>query len=893
MHPRITPLILLILILALTLPVFTEAAPATGNARQGLTAPPTTTTAAPVTTVACTAPCQCLAYADAVSQWGASGFTQCAEHPCEVTRSATGAPVEKFCYKQKLAAASASTTTALVRMDRTLPATVKTTPPQVAVTRTLPMTTTTTAQFADLQAHSLKTFTWGTFRPLVINVGATEKYPSLDTSSPYFAGRFGSQEKNSAVITFSSLEVDEINDDLAGYFSGTTVHTNPLWGETDTSIINRNATKKYVNFRWTTAEKDVKGALFQISRYPFPADPVHWQNQYVPGIVGSGQVKVERTQYDENIATDYRYFRINFAKAANRNPGLPPYFDGTASITQDSQGIGEAQQMTKIPLLNTAMVMTDYSVGSFNFGLPSAFVPMASDDMTPFELGNPNENLQLSCADCFSLRPFTALETSISGLEQTYYVRVVPIHADGKAGLPTLPVTVTVQRPKACPNGVTNVQINPPSVKILSFTPTLFAPHDRFPGGPQYFVAIKDPDNCTQKTQSPVNTPTTYVVGSPCYDFMTFAHGQAGWHWFIPPADESHWYDFLPGFLVDIISALNDTYTIISQTWNDAQDFAAEMTAKGWSILLTAGIYQCEDHKECLNAVRSGQSAALSAIGIPPNLPTYDQMMDAGADYLIQVTADELGAGEAYEGMPEEVKAKIRSESKTFAKELVGAQSSSRKDQLSSAVGTWFMPDPLYNSPHPATVMVRAYNPAGNPRSTSRVTITVTDSAGLYKPRQMAVPLLAPGEGVAIPVVLSEDYAPFKGGTNCPNDYPDDSSKYPCYMWKWLVHRDNDHPSDTFSVSVQYAYPMSTGQDSFTLSNLGPDSSGKTLTGLLQMDPGTQNCPATSSVIIYPQGWTMKLDGKKVDPESMDPGFLTVGAADGVIRTTCTLPEVC
>jgi hypothetical protein len=891
MLPRFARCILILLIiLAVTIPVFSAAASPTGNGRIALTAPPVTTTLAPVTTVACIAPCQCLVYADAVSLWGNSGFSQCAEHPCEVSRSVTGAPAEKYCYKQKLAAAPVSTTPALVRMDRTLPTTAQTTIARVAITRTLPMTTTTLAQRADVPVPGIRTFGNGSFQQLGIEVGKTKIYPSLDTSSPYFAGQFtipGGEKKFSGPVTISYLEVNQYSGTLPSYTNW------PGWGDQESFMIGSGAKEFTTNFRWATAEPDVKGALFQVSRYPFPADPVHWQNQYVPGLVGSGQVSEDHIGYDENTATDYRYFRINFARAANRNPGLPPYFDGTASITQDSQGLGEAQQMTKIPLLNTAIVMTDYSVGSFNFGLPSAFVAMASDEMTPYELGNPNENLQLSCADCLSLRPFTPLETSVSGTEQTYFVRVVPLHADGKAGVPTLPVTVTVQRPKACPAGVTNVQINPPSVKILSFTPTLFAPHDRFPGGPQYFVAIKDPDNCTQKTQSPVNTPTTYVVGSPCYDFMTFAHGQAGWHWFIPPADESHWYDFLPGFLVDIISALNDTYTIISQTWNDAQDFAAEMTAKGWSILLTAGIYQCEDHKECLNAVRSGQSAALSAIGIPPNLPTYDQMMDAGADYLIQVTADELGAGEAYEGMPEEVKARIRSESKTFAKELVGAQSSSRKDQLSSAVGTWFMPDPLYNSPHPATVMVRVYNPAGNPRSTSRVTITVTDSAGLYRPRQMAVPLLAPGEGVAIPVVLSEDYAPFKGGTNCPNDYPDDSSQYPCYMWKWLVHRDNDLPSDTFSASVQYAYPMSAGQDSFTLSNLGPDSSGKTLTGLLQTDPGTQNCPATSSVITYPQGWTMKLDSKTVDPEAMDPDFLTVGAGDGIIRTTCKLPEVC
>ncbi len=498
MHSRVSYGILILCILAATIPVFAAAAPVvTGNARVALTLAPATTTPVPVTTVACVAPCQCLAYADAITLWGDGGFTQCAEHPCEVSRSVTGAPVEKYCYKQK-PVTSATTPVAPVRVDRTLPATVPTTPAQLSVSRTLPTPTATLVPIADVPAPALTSFIWGTYRPLVISVGTKEKYPPLDTSSPYFAGQLASEKTPTikTVITFSSLEVDEINDDLLGYFSGNTVHTNPQWGETDTSIISREAKEKNVNFRWTTAEKGVTGALYQISRYPFPADAGHWQNQYVPGLVGSGQVKEERVRYEDGSGAEYRYFRVNFARAANRNPGLPPYFDGTASLKQDDQGIGEVQQVTKIPLLNTGLVMMDYSVGSFHFGLPSGIV--ASGELTQNELGNPNANLLLSCTDCVDLRPSTPLETAVSGTEQTYYVRVVPIHADGNAGLPTLPVTVTIQRPKPCPTGVTNLQISPPSVKVLSFTPTLFTPHDRFPGGPQYFVAIKDPDNCTQ-----------------------------------------------------------------------------------------------------------------------------------------------------------------------------------------------------------------------------------------------------------------------------------------------------------------------------------------------------------------------------------------------------------
>jgi hypothetical protein len=738
----------------------------------------------------------------------------------------------------------------------------------------------------------------------------------MDVSSPYFARQFISDQqkpKTAVPVTFSYLEVDEANANLDEYFATQVIATG-VWGDNDTSIIDRNTTKQYVNFRWVTAEKDVKAALFQVSRYPFPADPENWQNKYVPGIVGSGQVNEEHTRYDEDIAADYHYFRINFARAANRNPGLPPYFDGTVSLDQDNNGIGEVQQVTKVPFLNTAIITKEVSLGSFKLGLPAGLVSMASEELTQSELGNPNENLKLSCSECLNLRTFTPLEVTLSGTEQTYYVRVVPVHANGVAGKPTLPVRVNVQRPHPCPTGATsNVLINPPSAKVLSFIPTLFTPDEMYAGGPQYFVAIKDPDNCTQKSFSfstsgsqsggfgagfqttPTPDPMVYGPDSPCYGFMNAAQGKVGYHWYVPPEEESHWYDFLPDFIVDFFDALNTVVNAISLTWNMIQDFAAMMTAKIWSYLLTGGLYHCEDHPECLSVVRSGQSVALAAIGVPPTLPTYDELMDAGVEYLIQVTADELGAGEIYEGLPDEVKAEIRSGSKNFAKELVGAQSTARKNQLSESIGSWFMPDPLYNYPHPATAIVRVYNPSGNPQTTSRVLIQVTDSAGLYSPsRLQVVPPLAPGEGVAIPVVLTENYDPFMDHPEtCPNDYHD-NPEYPCYMWKWLVERTNKISSDTFQVSLQYPGVMPGYGDSFTAVDLKPDSDGKKLTQYLHLDSGTKDgaCIINSN-INYPPGWKMTLDSRTVDPNMMDSGLFSDSTTDGTIRTTCKFPEVC
>jgi hypothetical protein len=57
-----------------------------------------TTTPAPVP---CQDPCQCMEQTAAVQQWGANGFIQCSQTPCEYSMAVTGAPSAKYCFQQK------------------------------------------------------------------------------------------------------------------------------------------------------------------------------------------------------------------------------------------------------------------------------------------------------------------------------------------------------------------------------------------------------------------------------------------------------------------------------------------------------------------------------------------------------------------------------------------------------------------------------------------------------------------------------------------------------------------------------------------------------------------------------------------------------------------------
>ncbi len=100
--------VILCLTLIILLVLSGTVASATVNVRPQATTSPaikfitTTPTSSPTPqTVTCTAPCECLLTSEAVTKWGESGFTQCAELPCGYSYTIAGAPLEKHCFQQK------------------------------------------------------------------------------------------------------------------------------------------------------------------------------------------------------------------------------------------------------------------------------------------------------------------------------------------------------------------------------------------------------------------------------------------------------------------------------------------------------------------------------------------------------------------------------------------------------------------------------------------------------------------------------------------------------------------------------------------------------------------------------------------------------------------------
>ena len=151
----------------------------------------------------------------------------------------------------------------------------------------------------------------------------------------------------------------------------------------------------------------------------------------------------------------------------------------------------------------------------------------------------------------------------------------------------------------------------------------------------------------------------------------------------------------------------------------------------------------------------------MSSLGVPPTIPNVADLQNMGADYMARVAAEELGAGgvletaeAVYGSMPDNVQGTIKENSGEIGNSIADSLAAGTGAETAAAAGNFYIPDPLYYKAHPATVIVKVSNP--NNEATDRVTISVKDSAGLYRPsRAVYVPPLGPGESTVIPVVIA------------------------------------------------------------------------------------------------------------------------------------------
>jgi len=98
--------------------------------------------------------------------------------------------------------------------------------------------------------------------------------------------------------------------------------------------------------------------------------------------------------------------------------------------------------------------------------------------------------------------------------------------------------------------------------------------------------------------------------------------------------DPGSWVTDCPGEAADAIgSALMDVYEFGANLYNDAKDFVVETLG---SVLCGATVgEENEAYNECMAAVEIGVNIGLAAMGLPPEIPNFEALLNEGLEYAV------------------------------------------------------------------------------------------------------------------------------------------------------------------------------------------------------------------------------------------------------------------
>lgn len=285
------------------------------------------------------------------------------------------------------------------------------------------------------------------------------------------------------------------------------------------------------------------------------------------------------------------------------------------------QLVGFTGDVKKVPHANAFLwQVTTAPYPAFGKGVPSDFSPphlVASGEFTGSVHDIPIDFQQLAGAPTGRTIP-----------PGSFYIRILPTTAPGKkilAGTPSNVIRVyyTEKPPPQPPLHLPNT--NPPylfDIKLLSFTPPDFEDPNRW--GCVLITGYTSAASSIVKTAFPLGERCPASYKGQGNNITSF------------------------GDLVDAATgALTDLWDWVSNKYNDikqlAVDIAMNYTPFGLQCKAAASAIAGDDAASyCRAAAEIGVNAGMAALGVPPSIPNYNQLIDQGVDSAVDLAADEI-----------------------------------------------------------------------------------------------------------------------------------------------------------------------------------------------------------------------------------------------------------
>lgn len=277
----------------------------------------------------------------------------------------------------------------------------------------------------------------------------------------------------------------------------------------------------------------------------------------------------------------------------------------------------------------------------------------------------------------------------------------------------------------------------------------------------------------TQDPDKNADIFATMMVGNAEYGWVENLCAQS-------PHSDSWWIKFV-GAIEDLVSFA------ASLVDNFADAYATVKAAVIASV--------CGQNGYCEAVVSEGVDTGLAALGVPPSIPNFNQLMDNGADYLAASITDETGVS-----VDDAVD--IANTAQDIHDIAAGLQ-----NVPASGDPYGLQPDPAYQY-QPAHLMIQLEN--DDPvNSTPPGEFRFTDFFGLFKTTQPDTPFpsLRPGETMTFPLVLEENQ--WQQDATCSECMGNECDNVPCDDWSaegqinpgwWDQYQQAANAGDVFSL---------------------------------------------------------------------------------------------